>query len=862
MGRTSFQSALVALNERNLSECERLFKMVLKDQPEHVAALNLLAVVLMNMEKFAEAREFISRAIRQNSKSDVSFYNYGVILKRLNKPKEALVQFNNSLSLNARVPETWNNRGTIYNDLHQYESAISDFNRAILLNSNYAEAFCNRGNALTRLKRFDEAFTAYDKAVALKPDLAEAWLGRGNVFTELKRYDEAFAAYDKALVLKPDSAEAWLCRSNVFTELKRYDEAFTAYDKALALKPDLADAWLGRGNVFTQLKRYDEAVAAYDKALVLKPELAEVWLRRGNVFTELEHYDEAFVAYDTALALEPELAEAWFCRGNVFTKLKRYDEAVTAYDKALAFKPELAEAWLGSGNVFTELKLYNEALTAYDKALAPKPDLAEAWVGRGNVFTELKRYDEAVITYDKALALKPELDGAEGSRLYAKMHLCDWSNFAGECSHLVSSLKNNGPVTTPFHFLAFSTSPEDQFICAHLWVTKRFPRSDNPIWRGEIYKHDKIRLAYVSADFHQHATSSLAAGMFERHDKSRFEVTAISIGPDDASETRQRVKDAFEHFIDFKGAGDDRIASELYKGEIDILVDLKGFTQGARTGIFARRCAPIQVSYLGYPGTMGAPYIDYLIADKTLIPEECQTYYSEKLVYLPNSYQVNDEKRLISDKRFSRAEVGLPDHGFVFCCFNNDYKITPSVFHRWMKILKRVEGSILWLFEGSAIVPWNLRKEATASGVDPERLVFAKGMLAPDHLARQRLADLFLDTLPCNAHTTASDALWAGLPVLTQVGETFAGRVAASLLNAIGLPELITSTPQAYEHLAIELATNPAKLARIKQKLADNRLTTPLFDTCLITKHIEAAYTTMYERYQAGLSPDHIHVPF
>jgi predicted O-linked N-acetylglucosamine transferase (SPINDLY family) len=511
--------------------------------------------------------------------------------------------------------------------------------------------------------------------------------------------------------------------------------------------------------------------------------------------------------------------------------------------------------------VFFDLKRYDEAFAAYDKALGLKPDLAEAWLGRGNVFCDLKRYDEAFAAYDKALALKPDLFGAEGSRLHAKMHLCDWNNFDAEREHLISSVRNGNVITPPFTLLAIPSSSDDQLQCAKLWIADRSPPSDKPIWQSERYNHDRIRVAYVSADFRQHAVSFLIAGMLECHDKSRFDVTAISFGPDDNSEMRQRLKASFERFIDGKTFSDEQIANLVRSSELDILVDLMGFTTDSRTGIFARRPAPIQVNYLGYPGTMGANYIDYIIADQTVISDECKKFYSEKIAVLPNSYQANDCKRGISDKAITRFDVGLPSKGFVFCCFNNNYKITPRVFNSWMRILKQVEGSVLWLLEVNASAASNLKKEAVARGVSSERLVFAKRMPLPEHLARHKLANLFLDTLPYNAHTTASDALWAGLPVLTCLGETFAGRVAASLLNAIRLPELIATTLEAYEQMAIDLATHPEKLAVIKRKLADNRLTTPLFDTKLFTKHIEAAYTAMYERHQAGLAPDHILIP-
>ena len=824
---TLYQHAIVFLNAGNFIDAERSFRNFLKSQPKHVGALNLLTVVLMGLERYGEAEEFIRTAVKISQSSDVSFYNYGIILKKLGRPREALEKFSIALRLKPEVSETWNNRGTVFNDLREYQRAISDFDKAIALNQNYADAHANKGKSLGLVKRHNGALAAYDKALALKPDLADAWLGRGNVFTELKRYDEAFTDYDRALTLKPDLVDAWLGRGNVFAELKRHDEAFAAYDKALTLKPDLAEAWLGRGNVFAELKRYDEAFAAYDKALALKPDLADAWLGRGNVFAELKRYDEAFAAYDKALALKPDLAEAWLGRGNVFYDLKRYDEAFAAP-------------------------------FSYDKALALKPDLAEAWLGRGSVFNELKRYDEAFAAYDKAFSLKPELVGVEGSRLHAKMHLCDWSNFDAECNHLIASVRDGKSGAPPFTFLAIPSSPDDQLQCAKLWVAEKCPPSQKPVWQNERYKHERIRVAYVSADFYEHATSQLMAGMFECHDKSRFELTAISIGRDDNSQMRQRLNRSFDHFINAEILSDEEIASCIRETEIDILIDLKGFTQDARTNVFSSRPAPIQVSYLGYPGTMGAPYIDYIIADQTVIPDEFRKFYSEKIVVLPNSYQANDRNRFISDKAFFRPDVGLPSQGFVFCCFNNNYKIVPRVFDCWMQILKQVEGSVLWLLEGASAASNNLKKEASARGISSERLIFAKRMPLPEHLARHKLADLFLDTLPYNAHTTASDALWAGLPVLTCIGETFSGRVAASLLNAIHLPELITTTTEAYEQMAIDLAAHPEKLAAIKYKLAENRLTTPLFDTKLFTKHIEAAYTEMYRRYQAELEPNQI----
>jgi len=480
----------------------------------------------------------------------------------------------------------------------------------------------------------------------------------------------------------------------------------------------------------------------------------------------------------------------------------------------------------------------------------------------GNALTSLKRFEDAFVAYDKALSVKPELVGAEGTRLHAKLNICDWTEFDNDSAHLGSSVRNRKPNAGPFAFLSISSSPDDQLRCAKLWVAEKFPAPQKASWQGEQYRHDRIHIAYLSADFREHPVSFQIAGMLECHDRSCFDVTVISLGPDDKSEIRQRLEASCVRFVDVETVSDEQIASLVRSSEVDVLIDLMGFTAGSRTGVFAERPAPIQVNYLGFAGTMGAEYIDYILADRFVIPEETRECYSEKVVYLPDSFMANDSKRKKSERLPRRSELNLPETGFVFCSFNNSYKITPHTFNIWMRLLRQLDNSVLWLSSMNETAIRNLRREAQNRGVDPSRLVFAQRLpLNEDHLARHDLADLFLDTLPYNAHTTASDALWAGLPVLTCLGETFAGRVAASLLNAIGLPELITTTPESYERKAIDLATHPEKMAIIKTKLADNRRTTPLFDTKLFTKHIEAAYTAMYERHQAGLAPDHIVVP-
>jgi protein O-GlcNAc transferase len=537
----------------------------------------------------------------------------------------------------------------------------------------------------------------------------------------------------------------------------------------------------------------------------------------------------------------------------------KLSDAKEIYEAILKQIPNNFDALHLLGVIAYQTENLQQAEALFDKAIKINANVAEAHNHRGNTLRDLERLDEALDSYEKALLLKPDLVGLEGARLHTKMRLCDWTSFDAECAYLISSVKNKKANTGPFFFLGVTSSPDDQLQCAKSYAAEKFPRLQKAIWQGERYRHDRIRVVYLSADFRQHPTSFLLTGMFECHDRSRFAVTALSFGVDDKSEIRQRIKVSCEGFVDVRTCSDDQIANLVRSAEVDILVDLMGFTTDSRTGIFARRPAPIAVNYLGYAGTMGAPYIDYILADRIVIPTEKLDCYSEKVVHLPDSFMATDSKRRISERLFRRSQFSLPESGFVFCSFSNGYKIVPQIFDIWMRLLKRVDNSVLWLSHANETAIRNLKREAQNRGVDPRRLIFAERVpLNEDHLVRQGLADLFLDTLPYNAHATASDALWGGLPVLTCLGETFAGRVAASLLNAIGLPELIAPTLERYEQIAIELATRPEKLAAIKRKLTQHRLTTPLFDTRMFTRHIEAAYTAMYERHQAGLAPDHI----
>jgi protein O-GlcNAc transferase len=515
-------------------------------------------------------------------------------------------------------------------------------------------------------------------------------------------------------------------------------------------------------------------------------------------------------------------------------------------------QPDYADAFNNRGNILVVLKQLEEALASYERALAVRPDFAEAFNNRGNTFKELKRLEEALASYERAIVLKPDHKYALGGLADCTIRLCDWTRdrLSGEVRQRVSEHKS---IIAPFTLLGYSDDESLQLLCAKNFIQDQIGVSQKPLWRGTVWRNEKIKVAYVSADFRHHPMAYLMVELFELHDRSRFEVIGVSFGFDDRSEIRARLVAGFDQFVDVRTKSDAEVARLLNGLRVDIAIDLMGHTSDSRPQIFAFRPTPIQVNYLGFPGTTGADFIDYIIADQIVLPFDRQPYYTEKIVHLPDCFQVNDRERRITTRTPTRQEVGLPVDGFVFCCFNNNWKITPTMFDVWMRLLQAVEGSVLWLGSANKDAEMNLCNEARTRGVDPNRLIFAgRTDRLEDHLARHRVADLFLDTLPYNAHTTASDALWAGLPVVTCEGRAYPGRVASSLLHAIGLPELVTSNLADYEALALKLVREPALLAEMKARLARNRDTHPLFDTDRFRRNIEAAYMQMWGTWQRG----------
>jgi len=633
-----------------------------------------------------------------------------------------------------------------------------------------------------------------------------------------------------------------------------HHQAIENYDDILVMHPEDAETLVNKGSAYVDLQSYDLAISTLQSAIKLQPNIPEAWLNLGKAFNGLNLCQDSLNAYDKAISLRPSFYEAWSNKSRPLCKLRRYAEASEACDKALLLHPEYVEGLSNKGNALYELERFEEAIIFFDEALRLRPSYAEAFLNKGHALFQLGRYVEAISSYEEALLLKPNIDWLYGCLIFAKMKICDWKGIDDYIEKIGTKVILGNKVIDPLPFLALVDDASLHKKASKIYVKSKYPPNTSLRIIGNRQGREKIRIAYFSGDFHNHATCFLMAKIFELHDKSKFELIGFSFGQINDDGMHRRIKKSFDHFLEVRDKSDIEIASLSRDLNIDIAIDLKGFTEDSRTGIFANRAAPIQINYLGYPGTMGAEYIDYVISDKTIIPPESQCFYSEKVAYVANSYQANDRDRFISDRQFSRKELGLPEKGFVYCCFNNSYKILPATFDGWMRILNAVEGSVLWLFEDNPYASRNLRLGAAKRGIDPNRLIFAKNMPLPDHLARHQFADLFLDTTPYNAHTTASDALWAGLPVLSLIGQSFAGRVAASLLNAIGIPELIVRSQEDYEQLAIQLARNAETLLRIREKLNNNRLKTPLFDSELFTRNLEDVYMKMYHAHHADFS--------
>jgi len=692
--------------------------------------------------------------------------------------------------------------------------------------------------------------------------MAEQLLRTAHALHQSGNHVEAERLYGDILRSDPKNVSALLLLGHVLLQRGAPSEALSQFDRVLAIEPRSADALIGRGAALSNLARHAEALAAFDQALEIRPRSPQLHSNRGNALLALGRGADAVESYQRAVALDPAYVDAWCNRGIALLRLSRWADALDSFRQVLLHRPNHADAWEGSAAALVQLERRAEAVAAYDKVIELRGPTPELLYNRGNTQAILRNYDAAIRDCEMLLSLAPDYPYARGVLAHAKMQICDWRGLEQQMEKIGEALRSGQPVISPFNLKALSDDPEQQLRCAELWARHQCPPAVAPLIQTCDYGHRRPKIAYVSGDFGNTAVGGLMAPVFACHDRSRFEMIAVSLGPAEKSALREQLESSFDRFMDAAAMSDLGIASWIRDNEIDIAVDLMGFTGHCRSGIFAHRPAPVQVNFVGFPGSLGARYFDYIIADALVIPPGDQRHYAEKTALLPDCYLPADPARLKHAAPPARQTLGLPGDAIVFASFNNSYKFSPGMFACWMRILQATKGSVLWLSQNNASARANLLREAAAQGVGPDRILFAAPIPAiDDHLARISVADLFLDTWPYNSHSTAIDALSAGVPLITMAGNSFASRVAASCLRAAGLPELVTHSLDEYETLAVGLARDSERLTNTKRKLARNLPLSALFDLRKFTRNLEAAFSTMLQRSNSGAAPDSFTVP-
>jgi len=716
----------------------------------------------------------------------------------------------------------------------------------------------------------DEALAAYKsnnlghaiqlllKLIQYDPNNYDALQILAVLYASQGEHNLAISFYSKASELNPNDPYLLSNWGSSYLEVNQHSEALVLLKRAVDLEPHFPEFLYNLANCHSGLDDPLTAISLYRRVIELEPTHHQSHNNLGKALFDLNQFDEAASYFHKALELFSDSPNYLMNYGNTLNKLNQFDRALIYFDKAIAFKPGLAEAWLNKGISLLGIGLFENAIEYFDRAIAINPYCVKTLLNKAGALQDLKNYYDAVFYYEKALDLDPNADWAIGNLVFSKMKMCDWRNLKNDICTISNLVSSNMNAVHPFAYLAMVDSPNLQLQCSKIYSNFNYSAVSRSFFSA-TRKNRKLRVGYYSADFNNHAVSFLTAELFELHDRNLFEIYAFSFMKSDDSPMRIRLERAFDHFLDVSSMSDSEITSSSRNFSIDIAVDLGGFTASSRPAVFASRVAPIQISYIGYLGTMGSPFIDYLISDKSIIPSEYQSFYSEKIVYLP-SYQVNDRKRSIGNNCLPREQYGLPSDSFVYCCFNDTYKISPFIFDSWMRILHAVPNGVLFLNEDNKWVVDNLRNEAELRGISAKRLIFSPRVSVDDYLARYRTCDLFLDTTPYNAGTTASDALWMGLPVLTLCGHSFASRVASSILNSVGLSDLIVNSIEQYEFLAIHLGIHPNALQSIKRRLSDNQSTASLFDSLSFTKNIESAFMVAYDRYSSNAPLDHIYI--
>ena len=781
--------------------------------------INRLALDLANQGKFAAAIDYFQESLRIKPDGQ-TYYLLGLTYQKLDKLNEAEKSFKQALVINKKMPQPYNGLGLIYFTREQYQLASEYYKKALEFNPFDFAAYNNLGNAYKKLGKNQDAEECYREAIKINPQRPEPYSNLGTVYFQ----EEEFAKSEKYL------------------------------KKAIEIDPNYALAYFHLGVLNRRTNHFDEAIKYLLRYNTFNPNHAETYRILGSCFLEKGNLSGAKEYLDQAYKMDPNSASINNDLGNFYRKGFSLKLAAEFYRKAIKFDPGFAGARSNLGIALSNLGKINLAIKQIKQAIALEPKCVEAYYHLGLIYEKTGNLSLAQKAYQKALEIDPHFNDALPALVANLMSQCDWDSlehFAKQLNELTAEqIRKKESISEPALLnLARKMDEKQNLEVAKAW-SKSF--SDLAASSGIKFKHTKpesngkLKVGYLSCDFYNHATAHLMLGFFQRHNRSKFEIYTYSYGIDDKSDYRKKIMADSDHFVDIAGLSDIEAAKRISKDKIDILVDLKGHTRDSRLGIVALRPAPIQIAWLGFPGTTGAPFIDYIITDKIVTPS--LKYYTEKPIYLP-CYQVNDCDQPISEKKYRRCDFGLPEEGIVFASFNATYKITKEVFASWINILKRVPNGTLWIYAPDKNAQGNLRRAAEKAGLNPARLVFAGNLQKSEHLARMKLADIALDTFIYNGHTTTSDCLWAGVPVVTLKGNHFASRVSASLLTAIGLPELITHSPEEYEKLAIDLAYSPQKLLSVHYSLLSKRLSAPLFNTKLFVQNLEKLYLEIWEKY-------------
>jgi predicted O-linked N-acetylglucosamine transferase (SPINDLY family) len=848
---SKLQQAIGCFNARDLAGAERLCAEILGAEPRQADALHLLGIARMAGGRPAEAASLIGRALEVAPRDTAMQENLGMAHVALGDFRAAETAFRKALDLGAAHAQLHMRLGMALATQGRMAEAEPALRAAARGAPDDPEVQINLGGVLASLGRPEEALVCFQKAAELRPQHPDAHYNLGTLFAGMGRDEDAMTAFRKALALDPGSADAWNSLGLLHRNRGQLDEGIACFRKAVAVNARHAPAHSNLGDALRAQGGLADAAASCERALAIQPDFTDALINLGNVRIDQQRLDEAQALYERALQLEPRTTEAHRNLGALFRIQGRLRDALACYRSALDLAPDQAAIHAELGAVLRDGGDLEAAIAAYRKAIALDPGPAWTHCELGDTLKVSGQLEQAAAAYRQALAGDPDNARALDGLVQVNQHMCRWDGIEESWQRLRQLISTGtGTGVSPFSVLSFPASAAEQLACARQWARRALafapPLLGAAAGSSAPRARDRLRIGYLSWGFHRHATAYLTAELFELHDRTRFEVFAYAYGPDDGSAIRARIRGACEHFIDISADSHVAAARRIREDGVDILVDLTGYTLGARTWILALRPAPIQVNWLGYPGTLGADCVDVLIADPFIVPEGKEGGYAERILRLPDCYQVNDRRREIAEVVPSRADCGLPARGLVLCCFNQAYKILPEMFGLWMRVLRSVPDGVLWLAEANPWATENLRRAAAGHGVAPERLIFARRKPLPEYLVQFRLADLALDTFPYTSHTAASDALWMGCPLATCAGETFASRVAGSILRSAGLPELVTESPAQYEALVTGLATTPEKLQAVRRKLQENRDSCPLFDTPRFVANLERVYEALF----------------